>query len=381
MDEADATPDTPEPTTQRTTLRGLRVIVAAPGPTPAGGMCVQADLLSARLRDEDAIVRRVATNPPAPAIIAPMLPLADSWRRCAYTRRFREAICEGADVLVIHGASGDHFRHVVAPSLTEARDAGLRTIVRWDGGDADRYFSERTAEAAAGLANADTVVVPSGFLAEVFRRRLGIETTIVPNLVRDPDDSQPPVRASGPLRLVCTRHHTKTYGVDVVLDAVVLAAAQGADVEITFAGDGPERTRLEETARETLGNRARFLGAVAHERVLGLLTESDVLVNGSWVDNFPVSLAEALAAGVPVATTDVGGIRWVVQHGRTGLVTPAGDAEALAGSIVALARDRALLEDLGWRAKVEALRWTWPAVRGDWFPILTARRARQVLAA
>lgn len=347
-------------------LRGLRAVVVGPASPPVSGMSVQADAICARLRTEQVTVLRVATNPAVPSILSSLTPVADSWRRNRFRGDLCRAIAQAPDFVHVHGASWDYFHNVVAVTVTESADAGVPCVVRWDGGDADRFLAEQRADVEPILRSAASVVVPTGYLADVFRARLGMECRVIPNLVPDPQADRPPVSAAGPIRLLCARHLTRAYGVDVVIQAAAAAAARGADVHLSIAGDGPERDALRESARAALGDRVVFLGAIPHEEFLARLRATDLLVNGSWIDNFPVSVAEALSAGVPVATTDAGGIRWVVQHGRTGLITPAGDAAALGASIATLALDRALLEDLGWRAKVEALRWTWEAVRDPW---------------
>jgi glycosyltransferase involved in cell wall biosynthesis len=354
-------------------FRGLRVVVVAPDAPPPTGMAVQGRRLAARLRGDGAEVVQVASNPRVPAPIAQVPAFAEAWRRNRYLAGLRDAIAARADVLIVYATSGKHFRQVVAPALREARDAGMRTVLRWEGGDADRFFANEGNSVRADLALADEITVASPFLASVFRTRMAIEPRVVPNLVDDPVSERPPVRDEGALRLLVARPLSRVNGVDLVLRAVAIAAERGEDVRLTVLGDGPEREALEDLGARTLLGRIAFPGPVPHDEFRRRLAETDVLVNGSWMDNAPVSLAEALAEGVPVVTTEAGGIPWIVQHGRTGLVTPVGDAEALGASLLSLARDRSVIQDLGWRARVEALRWTWPVARDIWATVCGRR--------
>lgn len=239
----------------------------------------------------------------------------------------------------------------------------------------DRAFAEHAEEAAAIVASADEVVVASPWMADVFRRSFSMAVRVIPNLVDDPTQASPPARRDGPLRLLAARGFTRPEGLDVVVQACVLAAQRGADFQLTIAGDGPGRADVEALASGALGGRAVFCGTLSRERWAEELRAHDVFVNASWIDDSPVSISEALAAGLPVVSTDPGGLPWLVQHGRTGLLSPVGDADALSQSIAALARDRAVVEDLGWRAKVEALRWTWAALAPSWRAALTGVRA------
>ncbi len=347
-------------------FRGVRVVIVAPKAPPVTGMSVQSAALASHLTAEGAVPHLVATNPVVPAALTAVPAVAAAWRRRTFLADLRAAISARAGVLHVHGASGDYFREIVAPSLAEARDAGMRTVLRWDGPDLDGFLAEHFEKVAAEFLLADEIVVPSGYLAGIVRARLGRDARILPNLVEETGTDRPPVRREGPLRLISLRPLTRVNGVDVALRAVAAAAAKGADLRFTIVGDGPERRALEDLAATLPAGTIRFTGAVPREQVPALIADADAVVNGSWYDNFPLAIAEPLAHGLPVATTDAGGLRWLVQHGRTGLVTPAGDVDALADSVAALARDHALVEDLGWRAKVEALRWTWPAVRDEW---------------
>ena len=346
----------------RAGLRGLRLVMVAPHAPPVGGMSVQADLVAAHAAREGAVVRRVASNPPVgPLGAVPWL--GGALRLLAHRRDLRSALRCGGDVLHVHSASWAYFHRITAPALREGRAAGLRTVLRWDGGEADRFFATDPAGIRRAMAPADRIVVQSGWLAEVFARRLGLDVTIVPNLVERPGVLRRDAPRTGPLRLLCARHLSAEYGIDVVLRAAAVAAEHGV---LHVAGDGPDRAALERLAATLLGDRVRFLGRVPRERVLDELATTDLVVNGSSVDNFPVALAEALAAGVPVATTSAGGIPWIVRHDEVGIVTDVGDAAALGAAIVRLARDEPLRRTLGQRAAVAARAWTWDALRGPW---------------
>lgn len=363
------------------TPHGTQTRVDAGGPAGAGpsvaGLSVlsvapdgcdgrQAAALEERLRAELASVTAVRGLRPVPSALSAVPPLGEAWCARSFLRELRSAISRSPDVAVIHVPSWRCGAEIAAPALSDLRDAGVRRILRWTGGDADSAFAEHAEAAAAIVSAADEVVVASPWMADVFRRRFSLVVRIVPDFVRDPAQSPPPAREGGPLRLFAARELVRAAGVDVVLQACALAAQHGADFHLTVAGDGPERAALEALAQHGLAGRVTFAGALSGDRLAAQLDAADVFVNGSWIDDAPVGLAEALSSGVPVVSTDPGGVPWLVQHGRTGLLSPVGDADALGRSIAALARDRAVAVDLGWRAKVEALRWTWTAVSPGW---------------
>jgi glycosyltransferase involved in cell wall biosynthesis len=81
---------------------------------------------------------------------------------------------------------------------------------------------------------------------------------------------------------------------------------------------------------------------------------ADVYIHAARADTFPTAVIEALACGVPVVATAIGGIPEQIAPGRTGLLTPPGDAIALASAIAQLLSDATLRQRLGWQAHEEA---------------------------
>lgn len=125
---------------------------------------------------------------------------------------------------------------------------------------------------------------------------------------------------------------------------------EGAPVVLVVAGDGPERSRLEELARArgVLGM-VRFLGRRSDVREL--LFEADVLLHTALAEASPYSFAEAMAAGVPIVATDAGAARELIEQGRTGWVVSREDAEGFATAVRQLVEDQRQRRDMGERAR------------------------------
>ena len=104
-----------------------------------------------------------------------------------------------------------------------------------------------------------------------------------------------------------------------------------------------------------------------HEQMGALYDRADIYLNSSNIDNMPLSILEAFAAGLPVVTTDAGGIPFVVRDRENGLMVPRDDHVAMAASIVRLLREPSLAARLASTARDECLsKYVWPAVRGEW---------------
>lgn len=142
------------------------------------------------------------------------------------------------------------------------------------------------------------------------------------------------------------------------LDVLVRAVAGLADVSLHLVGDGPERGRLHDLVHAFgMEQRTVFHGWVDDTRQL--LDEMDVFVLPSRHEAFPLAVLEAMAAGVPVVATDVGSVSDVVVDGRTGVLVPSGDADALGAAVQRLLADRATAAELAATAyEVVAARYT-----------------------
>lgn len=142
-------------------------------------------------------------------------------------------------------------------------------------------------------------------------------------------------------------------GVDVLIEAV---ARLGSGVELDIAGDGPERSALEALAAARAPGRVRFHGQMGKDRLRALLRSAAVLgVPSRWHENQPMVVLEAFACGVPVVTSNLGGLPELVDSGQDGLVVPANDPEALAGALTHVLEDPDRGLTMGQAARAKAL--------------------------
>ena len=130
------------------------------------------------------------------------------------------------------------------------------------------------------------------------------------------------------------------------LKAAVRVAPQFPEAHFVIAGDGPLRQELVALAEDLgLRDRVHFLGF--RSDASALMGSLDVLVVPSLTEGSPLVTLEAMAAGVPVVASAVGGIPDQVRHGKEGLLVPPGDTGAMGDAIVALLRDPARARSLG----------------------------------
>jgi len=146
--------------------------------------------------------------------------------------------------------------------------------------------------------------------------------------------------AGGPLRrviMVANLRPEKAH--EVLIDAAASLVATNPDLEFRIVGDGPRLAELTAlAAARGVGNHVRFFGH--RDDVPALLRDSDIFVLPSRSEAFPNGLIEAMAAGLPVVATAVGGIVELVQHGKNGLLVRPGNSRDLANAIQQLIDDR-----------------------------------------
>ncbi len=121
-------------------------------------------------------------------------------------------------------------------------------------------------------------------------------------------------------------------GLDVLVEATALLSGEFPGMRLEIAGSGPERRNLEAAARDLgVGDRLAFLGW--RKDLAPLLAHWDLFVQPSRAEGFGLAALEAMAAGVPVIASAVGGLVELIEHDRSGWLVPAGEAEALAAKI------------------------------------------------
>ena len=130
-------------------------------------------------------------------------------------------------------------------------------------------------------------------------------------------------------------------------------AAAGDNVRLVIVGEGPEKdTILAEAQRVGLGDRLLMPGFMADPaRYIGLF---DIFALSSDSEQFPISLIEAMAAGLPVSATDVGDIKSMVSQANQGFVKPLPDESKFQESLTTLVQHQQLREDLGMQNRLKA---------------------------
>jgi glycosyltransferase involved in cell wall biosynthesis len=235
----------------------------------------------------------------------------------------------GLRVYTIHGLPDEYLELPGQPA-----SPGIRARLAYRGLD------------AALCRRADVIFVPSRAFAELVVSRLGFprdKLAVVPHGVRVPE------RPLLPGSLIATMGLLEPVkGADVFLRAAARLAGRDPQLRFAIFGSGSEERRLEALGRQLgIGDRVEFPGYVRRDEAFGRMR---VFVVSSYLESGPLTLLEAMAAGVPVVATTVGGIPEVAVEGTAQLVRPGSDAD-LADAI-----DRLLSDDELRKRQIRAAR-------------------------
>lgn len=347
-------------------LSGLKIALVGPLPPPHGGIANQTRQLAELLEREGACVTLVAVNSPYwPRWIGGLRGLRAFFRLLPFVRRLWSVAGE-VEIFHVMANSGWSWHLFAAPAVWVARLRGIPAVVNYRGGEAQKFLRRSGRLVAWTLRRATALVVPSGFLKKVFATQ-GLEAVVVPNII-DLEHFHPAAvaRPADP-HLVVARNLDPIYDIGTALSAFALVRKSVVRVRMTVAGSGPERPALEQLAAQLgVAQSVLFSGELDRAAMAELYRSSSVALNPSLVDNMPNSVLEALASGVPVVSTDVGGVPFIVRHESTALLVPPGDPAAMAGAVLRILLDKGLAERLACAGLADARQYGWNQIKARW---------------
>ena len=339
-------------------------------------MANQTRQLAGLLQADGIDVVLVRTNEPySPTWVRGIWGIRAAFRLAPYLVRLAR-LAKERDVAHVMANSGWAWHLFAAPAIRLMSRRRVPVIVNYRGGLAAEFLRRSGNSVQRTLRRAQAVVVPTRFLQKVFAER-GIETQIIPNVV-DLDLFRPTSRVvQGPTHIVVARNLEHIYGIDVAIRAVAILKGRLPAVRLSIAGSGPQRRSLELLAAELdVSSSVHFTGSLEPAAVSALYGEAHIALNPSRVDNAPNSLLEAAACGLPIVSTDVGGVPYLVEHARTAWLVPPENPQAMADGIVRLLNDSSLREALRVNGLALARSCSWAAVGRQWIELYRAVASR-----
>ena len=269
------------------------------------------------------------------------------------------------DILVVEIYGGRSFVVEDIASFLGRRFG--KPIIMWlHGGALPDFMARFPSWTRRVLSRADAILTPSSFLSRAVAP-FGFQARIIPNVIELADYPYRRRQAIKP-RLFWMRSFHRIWNPAMAIR--VLTRLRRWYPEATLVMAGPDKgTRQETEQLATAGNlddHVRFTGFL---NLAGKICEgdaADIFINTNRIDNTPVAVVEACALGLPVVSTNVGGIPDLLTHGVTGLLVPDDDDEAMALEIRRLLEHPELTERLSHRGRLLAERFSWQQVRPQW---------------
>ncbi len=343
-----------------------------------GGHAIQAQALVQGLQTEGYRILFIPINPD----LRPEL----RWlRRYPYVRtvvneaRYLPTLFRLQQADLVHVFSASYWSFVLAPlpAIVLARRFGKRVVLHYHSGEAPDHLARWGPLIHPWLRLVDEIVVPSEFLRGVFAR-YGYRARVIQNIVDTGRFAYRERRILRP-RLLSTRNLEPHYRVDNTLQAFARVQAQYPEATLTVAGSGSEEGRLRQLAASLRVAGIRFVGRVEPEAMPRLCDDAEIFLNSSVIDNQPVSVLEAFAAGLPVVSTGTGDLAALVHDGETGLIVPPGEPSAMAHAIVRLLRNPDQAIAITRRARQMIEQYTWGHVRQEWAAVYSGQSAEKRL--
>ena len=311
-----------------------------------GGINAQVDLLHAYLNQEEGIVADIFSTKGNP--------LKRAWQMIKLLYCARKY-----DVLHIHACS----YWGMVPAVMGVLAGKLwhkRIIIAYHGGGAEEYFAKHIRFVKRWLNRADKVVVLSGFLKDIFDR-YAIPCEVIPNIVVL-QPQKPRERDIAP-RFISIRHLEPLYNIPCILQAYEQILKVYPNATLDILGKGSMREQLEQYVLDKKLTGVHFVGQVPNQQIYDYLDKADIMLSASRADNMPVSLLEAKNAGLLVISSRVGGVSYMIEEGKTGLLFENENANELAEKMFwALEHPEEVKQMIG-QAQADVQKYSWNSVR------------------
>ena len=281
----------------------MRILLVCNYKPGVGGISGQVELLQQKLRADGIEAEVFSTK-------------ASVWKRLWMKFQLKK-IAKDFDIVHIHCCSGWGFLPAVL-GVSVGRELGKRVALTYHGGGGERFFDSHPRLVRHYLSQTDTNIVLSGFLASVFDKHR-LQYSIIPNMIEIEDAHYRHRKDLKPC-YICTRAHEPLYNIPCILRAFQIVLAQLPEASLTLVGGGSQHEALKKMADELKLANVNFTGKVDNKEIYRYLDRTDVFLSAPKVDNMPVSIIEAMNAGLLVISSRVGGVPYMLDDGKNGLL-------------------------------------------------------------
>ena len=171
-------------------------------------------------------------------------------------------------------------------------------------------------------------------------------------------------------KLIWVRAFHDIYSPTIVPEVIKGLISKFPDISLCMIGpdkgDGSLQRMLSVSENLGVQDCIKICGRAPHESIPDLLNQSDIFINTSEIDNFPSSVLEAMANGLCIVSTNVGGLPWLIDDEENGLLVPPNDPAAMAQAVGRILTEPDLSNKLSKNARQKAEMFSWPLILSQW---------------
>jgi glycosyltransferase involved in cell wall biosynthesis len=247
-------------------------------------------------------------------------------------------------------------------------------ILTLHGGKLPEFARQHPRRVKRVLQHADVVVSPSPYHQMRLKEYRG-DIRLIPNPVNI-NLSRFIVRRQARPKLIWVRAFHEVYNPSLAIRVLQLLVSDFPECELLMIGPDKEDGSLvrvqEEMIAFNLSKQVRIVGGIPHTDVPDYLNQGDIFINTTNYDTAPRSVLEAMANGLCVVSTNVGGMPWIISDGEDGLLVPPNDARAMAAAVGRIFREPVLAEKLSKNARQTAEKYDWSFILPQWEALFTS---------
>ncbi len=207
---------------------------------------------------------------------------------------------------------------------------------------------------------------PSGYLKSVFESHGYTNVVFIPNSI---EIEQYPFKRREQFKpdLLWVRAFAEIYNPEMAVRVLQKVAEKYPEASLTMVG--PDKENIQEKVKQladTLKLKVTFTGKLTKEEWWKLSESFDFFINTTHFDNTPVSVMEAMALGIPVISTNVGGLPFLLEDQKNAILVPDGAVEEMTSAILELIQNSLKAQQLVQAARNKAEQWDWKVVKELW---------------
>jgi glycosyltransferase involved in cell wall biosynthesis len=241
-------------------------------------------------------------------------------------------------------------------------------VLNLRGGNLPEFIKKHKSWVSRLLESANRVISPSAYLQQSLKR-LCEEINVIPNPI-DLEDYPFRLRETANPRLVWVRAFHEIYNPSLAPELVSKLIENWPSIHLTMVGpdkgDGSMQRMLKLAKSLDILDRIRVIGGIPRSEVPRHLHEGDIFINTTNFDNTPVSVIEAMACGLCIVSTNVGGIPWLLDDEINALLVPPDDPIAMAEAVERVLTNPALAVKLSANSRKKAESYDWSIILPQW---------------